>query len=736
MKSFRQLLRQPIKYLAGLVLMTVAASIVCVCVGQALAARNTAEQLDQRFTTVALPAITSRASDTTNGVSIAVGGLILSDDLRQWLNEMARSDSGVVKTVAEHGIISAHIPELTPLNYTQSSYTVSHNSSIKTLYYNFTPQIAGMPYSSAMLVVKLNEISEPEADTRTFVIEDRSYTEFPSMSDYYKWYNAAYAEGETQVAGYTVSLSGTVTEVVSLQEGYRDPTGMTARLTLKVMTLEDLEALDLKIGENYLVYGMDYYDEDWELRGMLADERNNNPMQIEAFDLDKLDYLSEAEMQRYGNGAVARYDNRVLLDQEEVNQINAISLILNSPVTTVNYQAIRDENGYLQEIREITDISYTDQNGETVTMSPAEYTERYLIPTITQLEGSVEDFLLTEDGALWQQALERDGINNHAFAVMGVDDLRYLADFAMEESRITQGRDFTEEELDGGVRVCIINEAVAAASGLEIGDTVTLNLYHGDSGLPYQEFRADQSGILTPAADFYFETTPIEESAEYTIVGFWRSKDTWVDVALNEYGFSPNTVFVPKSSIETELEYPDSILFTTVVLHNGMAGQFAEQMSQAGFAESFTFYDQGYSEVAPNFHNYDALARQVLAIGAAVYGVILVLFLLLFPGTQGKVVTTMESLGVDRGLRLRHVIISALGIVAPATILGGGIGLVLWQSVLDALQASAETTVALQLESKTLVVIALAQFALAMVLSTGVAVWVTRPRGLAKRRSP
>ena len=34
MKSFRQLLRQPIKLIAGLILMTVAAAIACVCVGQ------------------------------------------------------------------------------------------------------------------------------------------------------------------------------------------------------------------------------------------------------------------------------------------------------------------------------------------------------------------------------------------------------------------------------------------------------------------------------------------------------------------------------------------------------------------------------------------------------------------------------------------------------------------------------------------------------------------------------
>lgn len=39
MKSIKQTLRQPLKTLTGIILMTLAASILCVCVGQALAAK-------------------------------------------------------------------------------------------------------------------------------------------------------------------------------------------------------------------------------------------------------------------------------------------------------------------------------------------------------------------------------------------------------------------------------------------------------------------------------------------------------------------------------------------------------------------------------------------------------------------------------------------------------------------------------------------------------------------------
>lgn len=147
------------------------------------------------------------------------------------------------------------------------------------------------------------------------------------------------------------------------------------------------------------------------------------------------------------------------------------------------------------------------------------------------------------------------------------------------------------------------------------------------------------------------------------------------------------------------------------------------------------FYDQGYSEIAANFRNYEALAQQILAVGASVYAVILLLFLLLFPGTQGKAVVIMESLGVTREERFAHVMLSSIGITAPATVLGGGVGMLLWQSVLDSLQESAETAVALQLDSNALLLLALAQFVFTMVLTAIIAAWVTAPGGMSKWRS-
>ena len=754
MKCFRQLLRQPIKFIAGLVLMTVAAAIACICVGQALAAWNTAKELDEQFTTVALPKGMGGGGYDEN--AIYQSEVAQTDAIKKLLKNIAQSNPETVKSYAEHGFLSASIPELTPLNYTQGNLIAENFSGGNPRLYDYDPEPAGTPYTGAMLVITLEEVTEPMeliVDGRFTLSQADSVYDFGSERLYQ---NAIDNFGENKlVAGYQITLSGTITEVISLQEGFRDPVGMTARLDISLPTVEELDALDLEVGQSYLVYGVDYYDEDWAFRGYLADERNyKGAIVIDAFDLRNLYYYTEAELERLNqpdSGIVARYsvitsgvqasDSGIPksfslnLSFQDCDRINSVSMTL---WEDFRYSSVEDfESTYFHSpyVDRRPNVTYTDWDGNTVTMTWEEYTERYQIPTFTRLEGSVEDFLQSEEGEPWREALERDEVNNHAFAILGVERAMYLADFAKEISRITEGRDFTAEEVKRGDRVCIVNEAVAAASGLEIGDTVTLSCYHGDNGLPYQNYWETKDGLVIPSADFYFDTTPILETAEYTIVGLWSSPDLWPDIALNEYALSPNTVIVPKSSAETAWEHPDSILYATIVLHNGKIGDFRELIEKAGFYNAFTYFDQGYTELVGNFHDFEALSFQVLTVGAVVYAVILLLFLLLYPTAQRKAVGIMESLGAPVGKRFNHVMLSSVAIIGPATVLGGGVGMLLWQRVLDALQASAETTVALQLEAGTLLLIALAQFALAMVLTAIIAAFMTAPKALTARKS-
>lgn len=733
MNMVKQMMRQPLKTITGIVLMTLAVAVLCVCIGQSFAAKTTAESLNNRFTTIAIPAGLQKVDELVIKPSVT-----LPDDLRLWLEEAAVEHPEVVKGIMKQGILSAYVPGVTPLNYTQSNYIADEFMSGNFSFHFFEPEPYGTPYSCAMFVITLEEVSEPTANIRKIRLKrELLESDFSSYAEYQEYLKNV--EEESVTVGYTIKLNGMITEVVSLQEGFRDPTGMTARLSMTVPTLEQLESLNLILGQRYLAYGTDYFDEDWAFRGLLAHEQYKDPTKIDSFDISKINILTEEELQYFRDYPpsiipFASYGD-LLFTKPEYERINAVSMTLSTPISLHQYEEIRDEAGNLLELREFTTINYTDLNGEEITVDYDDYIQRYTIPTVTQLNGSVEDFLKTDEGVLWSTALERDAINNSAFSVIGVGRLGYMADFARQNAQIVEGRDFTEEETSDGVRVCVIHEALAAANGLKIGDTITANFYQTDLALPYQSNKNQKRGLLNPSASLYFDTTPFTETAEYTIVGFYRTNELWCDVSVNEYGFSPNTIFVPVTSVQTPMEYGNSVLFTTPVIHNGQLEVFRELLGKAGYSERFVYHDQGYSMIADNFHNYEALAEQVLVVGISLYAVILLLFLLLYPRSQGKVVETMESLGVSMGKRFTHVVLSAIIVVAPATILGGALGMMLWQSVVSALKASVETTVSLQIEVSTLLLIALDQFVLAMILSAIISACVAAPKGLSARRA-
>lgn len=728
MKTIRQMLRQPMKTAAGLVLMTLAVAILCVCTGQAFAARKTADALERRFTTVALPAGLQKVDGLVIQPSVT-----LSEELRVWLEETAQQHPDVVQGIMRQGVLSAWIPELSPLNYTQGKYIATEFTSGNFAFHFFEPSPDGTPYACAMLAVTLETVSEPEAITKQFMVEkEMAIGDFATYSDYLACRQNA--QVETVTTGYTICLSGTITDVVSLQEGYRDPTGMTARLTMTVPDLAQLEELRLTPGQQVLVYGLDYADEDWALRGLLANENQMQPVEIDAFDPSRLKILTEDELAAYSGYRAdqmpyARYGD-LLLTKAKYERVNAISMTLTLPLSQREYEAVRDEDGHLLAVQEVKTITCSDVNGEMVTVSREEYSKRYAVPTISVLEGSVEDFLRSDAGELWRAALERDAVNQSAFAVIGVDKLGYMADFARQDAQIVAGRDFTEAECSGGERVCILHEALAAANGLTLGDTVTMHFYQTDAALPYQEV-----GKLNPAASLYYDTTPLTETAEYTVVGLYRTGEMWCDVSENEYGFSPNTLFVPKASVQTAMEERDSVLFTTPVIVNGQLDAFRTLAAQAGYLECFVYHDQGYAEIAGNFNDYEVLAQRVTVIGAAVYAVILLIFLLLYPHAQGKSAAVMESLGAPFGQRFAHVLLSAAALLAPASLLGGTMGVLLWQSVVSTMKAHVETSVSLQMDVGTLALIALAQLAVAVGLSALVSARAAASKGMALRRA-
>lgn len=423
----------------------------------------------------------------------------------------------------------------------------------------------------------------------------------------------------------SVQMKGKITSVVALHDGYEDPTNYNIIVYLTAPSIEALESFNLILGERYVVYSRAYQDVEW----------NSNSKYV---------YFSV--------GSLPYYENVYIVNDD-------LSL---SPLS-------------------VTEKSYIDEYGETVICSVEEYLQRYSTPTIAHVTGSIEAFLDSQEGTEWKTAIEHIEINSHAFPVIGVQNLGYIADFARENVRIVEGRDFTQEELDTGGKVCIISTSLAAKNNINIGDTIDMNYYVYDWSVPYQGYISEGRGVVEPSAYYYTSTTDMTDTENYTVVGFYRDDTEWSHTRGDRYCFTPNTIFVPEISVTGSMDYGDQAVFKTYILKNGSVAKFQQMVVDAGFDGLFSYYDQGYSVISESLFAYDEVAKQALAVSISAFVVLALLYFILFPLQQKKNIAIMYSLGANRRKRMLYFIGSNLCILLPGTLIGFVISIISWQTV-------------------------------------------------------
>ena len=251
------------KTLLGIILLTLAATVLCVTAGQTLAAVNTKKDLDERFSTMA---IASYQEDLSGSKKITV-----EDELLQWLQKVAQEHPDIVKGLAPNGFLSAYIPQLQPYN-PQSREHVDDHAWDAMLFTSGNNFYAGTThYDSAMLVITLDTISQITTPTQTAAVRDQMPDGMMTKADdwiFHLWElrHKAYQKHQeyqhfdslinlllenTMTYGYTVELTGSIEQTVFLPDGMRDPVGMTARLNLTLPSPEAIEALGLVPGQQY-----------------------------------------------------------------------------------------------------------------------------------------------------------------------------------------------------------------------------------------------------------------------------------------------------------------------------------------------------------------------------------------------------------------------------------------------------------------------------------------------------
>ena len=318
---------------------------------------------------------------------------------------------------------------------------------------------------------------------------------------------------------------------------------------------------------------------------------------------------------------------------------------------------------FTEEMAAVLGISYHDSGIKWVSVDGA--------PGI-KLEGSVQDFLTTEEGAPRVEWIKHCNRNIHGLTVISTSNLYALPSFNKGDAYIIEGRNISDQEADTGSKVCVISAALARENGLALGDQLSLSFQR--TGYTCNSFVSED--YYKPGG-FTFHFTEFTESEGYRIIGIY-SAPAW-DEHYN--AFSPNTVFIPLKALPDNIpEYPDykkglgalgerAGMFS-IVLKHGNEQAFLEQLGDPILAQKIQFFDQGYSRVRPQLETLNRQAGGLLLISALVWVVVMVFFFLLLTRGLRPVLGIMVSLGAER----RRLLFFLLSFILILSLCGLAIG--------------------------------------------------------------
>lgn len=616
MTPFTQLLRQPVRLTAVILLLSMTAAFFSLGAGVLISARATLDKIEQRYVTIGVPTTETRqVTMEHDGLTFSHEESIITAEMWEYLDGLAENGA-IIKGAYQQKFISAYSPSVCTVTSSKEDGAYRWDLDI--------------PYNGAIFAVRVIQVDDTY-NGNMYAASDESFF---------------------------ADISAAIDETVMLHPDY--VTRKTLNFSVQCSSREEFDALGIAPGKRFLVYGTGYNDRDLELRTSLAESFRCS---VEEIDLSYISYdLTPDDLPpekfRETDQPVAKYENgdrRVIMYWDPAEQVDTCGL------------TVRHEAGSYS-----TDFSAIAIDGTDLGTSYDRYIDAYMVP----LNTDVETFLQSESGAAWRDAVEELEIQYHAFSVIGTDLLESMYSFHENESFVTQGRGFTESEYQSGANVCLISEATALSSGLDIGDEIDLSFYWGAN--PLTDI-SDPLWSLQPQR--YSQKVGLSGSPQtYQIVGIYRQSKLW-DTA--SYRFKPNTVFVPNASLTEDCYTSRDGVFFTFVLQNGKIQALRDALSEQGYPTDILFcFDNGYSEIADTLHGFYISAVQLFIAACATCFAALLVYLTLFVRRQRGTVGLMLSLGSGKKSAKAFVGVMTVLPVAASAAIGTVIGTVLMNTTL------------------------------------------------------
>ncbi len=631
MHPFKQLLRQPLRTIAALIILTASAAFMCLSWGVYRSGLATAKAVDDGFTTLMVYDEEYLTNNTTtteiNHYDSATGEFIPT--------EWEVSLLSAFESDGTFDSISAALPQSDALRDIMiSRYTNAYIDG----YLPLIPSLDGgdaygyfdSPYKSAVLVFKATDMKvEPAIRMEGF---------------------------------YRLSLEGDIIARPAFSDRFTKIDKI--RLAWNSADEKELEELktDYEIGKTYIVSLPDNYcDIDrkakWAIINMYIGYSHGAPT---GATVDNVDW-SKLEIGSKKKTTAGVLNGQAGATMECYGHTYGIS------------DEYLDGLGYCGSDMM---FSFPRENDDSNDLFANHY------GSIAEVTGTLEDFLADPENKSWVDSINEINRTLSAVTVYGTDSINSILLFADKTMYMSDGEEFSAEDYEQGNNVCIVSETAAYKNGWKLGDKITLNYYRGLS--------TSINSVVNPAPGQYSLRNDLGISGEYVIKGIYRHTNQFSEKPGD---ISPNAIFVPNKSFDklgirqpidensedryaANMESWQSDLdLESMVIKNGRIDDMKAFIEQQGWNLNwFKFYDGGYSEVKATVEGIKDSADDQLLASSLTCLAAFIIYIALFVMRQRKNVGVMLSLGSGKKKAAGFMIAVSTIPAAIATVLGAIIG--------------------------------------------------------------
>ena len=284
MTPIRQLLRQPVRLIAVLLLLGMSAAFFSLSAGVFVSAQATLNEIERNYTTIAVP--TSESTMIESDDNYVTHENAISSEMWRYMDSLAENKT-LIRGAYSQKFISAYCPSVRTVISAEEDGVYTHSSD--------------KPYNRAVFVIRVESVMANE-----FPFYDRILI--------------------------SAKITATIEEIIQLHPGYQ------TRGTLKISHIfnsrNEFDALGLAPGQRYLLNGTDYADEDLSLRTDIASHLRLPLSEVDLADLSYdiptaiLDSLNVHDPDYHPVASYETEDVSMLFESGDIAKIDACGISL------------------------------------------------------------------------------------------------------------------------------------------------------------------------------------------------------------------------------------------------------------------------------------------------------------------------------------------------------------------------------------------------------------------------